>query len=118
MEQREHKRYTPKKEVLVALLLQSREHTDVIGRLIDISQSGLALAYLPLDDTIIPVKTPCEVMLKLKSHLFTKPLKCEIVNETQLNPDTSYYFLHPLNRYGIRFSSLPSASDLREIIDV
>lgn len=116
MEQRAHKRYIPRKEVLVALFLQSGEHIAVIGRLIDISQSGLALTHLPLDDTIIPVKTPCEVMLKLASRPFTKPFKCEIVNGTQLDPDTSDYFLHPLNRYGIRFTSLPSVSDLREII--
>ncbi len=115
MKKREHSRYIPPKEIHVAILLPPRDHPIIVmGRLIDISQSGLAITHLPLDDTIIPIKTPCEVMLKIDGQAFTKPVKAEIVYETQLNANTPSDYSHPINRYGVKFINFRSGLELQE----
>jgi hypothetical protein len=118
MERRKHKRCTPEQEVIVALLSPPQKHiTAVMGRLIDISRSGSAIAYLPLEDTVIPEGSPCEFMLKkFADHPFTKPLGCEIVYGTPLNSGSTTEGFYTLKRYGIKFTSLLPSPDFQQII--
>lgn len=121
MERRTYPRYRPKTDVLAALLFPTREDTlSVIGRLIDISPSGLALVHSPLHGSTVHLNTPpCEVMLKYSECSFSKPLMGEIVYDLPLGfGASSSVFFCPEKRYGIRLISTLPHSDIQNIIDV
>jgi hypothetical protein len=113
---RKHKRHIPKKEIIVALI--SKCEDTVVGRVIDISKSGLALSYLPLenDESFIRSNMPCEYMLKFVKQPFTKPNGCKVVCEIELNSKESWYFVNSLRRCGISFEMLLNDSEIERML--
>ena len=81
MESRRHERYTPEKEIMVALRLPpEQQNWTFTGHMVDLSQSGLSFAYLPISRAI-PVSVHCEIMFKYGSKPFDEPIECEPVYE-------------------------------------
>ncbi len=131
MEPRKYERYTPKKKIMVALRLPpEHQNWTFTGHLVDLSQSGLSFAYLPLS-AAIPVRTTCEIMLKYGSKPFEEPVACEpvyeldtkevgretsqkITYETQFSSET--YSLPLMKRCGVKFTNPLSVSALQELL--
>ena len=131
MEPRRYERYTPKKEVMVALRLPpDQQNWTFMGHMVDLSRSGLSFAYLPIS-MAIPIRTPCEIMLKYDSKPFDEPVACEpvyemdtkaagmetrqkITYETPFSSET--YSLPLMRRCGVKFINPLSVSALQELL--
>jgi hypothetical protein len=131
MEPRRYERYTPKKEIMVALRLPpEQQNWTFMGHMVDLSQSGLSFAYLPISRAI-PVSVRCEIMLKYGSKPFDEPIACEpvyeldtkktgretgqnITYETQFSSET--YSLPLMRRCGVKFINPLSVSALQELV--
>ena len=130
MEPRAYERYTPEKEIMVALQLPpEHQNWTFMGHMVDLSRSGLSFAYLPIS-TAIPVGTPCEIMLKYGSMPFEEPIACEpvyeldtetgretgqnITYETPFSSET--YSLPLMRRCGIKFMNPLSVSTFQELV--
>ncbi len=118
MDLRESKRYAPTKEILVAVTLSWEGPVKtVIGSLIDISRSGLAFKYLPLDMiTLSSANGSCEIMISYHSGSFSDLPVSSIVYDkaTSFN---DFHFLPPPRRCAVKFTRQLSEVEWQYIIN-
>lgn len=107
-ELRFYERFRPKKDIVVALHYPAEESEKYqIGKMVDMSQSGLALSYLALDASVISASENCTVSI-LELPMKTQPIQCRVVYEKEL---PAYSFLDlPMKRVGLEFGKpLPTS---------
>lgn len=118
LERRRHERSLAKKEAWVSLQLSPGELNPVcIGRLIDISQGGLAFDYIVMEtDLTNQVQTFARVRLQSPSGpaLFSEAMQCKIIRDTYMPPG-SFYSL-PIRRCGLQFEEPLSLSKIQEFV--
>ena len=114
MEHRRHERFESTKDATVALLFQPEkcEH-NLVGPLINISQSGLAFSFLPLDKIKTPARGHCTISL-IGSGLSAHTIRCRKVYEVAV-PRRSF-FLPPPKRVGVEFLLPLSGTEFKSII--
>lgn len=113
-ELRGFKRFSPKKDVTVALICPPQEcESNLIGSLADISRSGLAFSYLPFGAEGASTKGYVMVSL-LGPHIPLAPIRCKKVYEVDFldksQPSTS------ARRVGLEFLITLSASELQTVV--
>lgn len=112
-EQRSCERFSPPKNVMVALLYPPDECEDnLIGHLVDISQSGLSFNYLSIDAVpISPSKS--YIVSVLSPKVLMKPMQCKKVYEIESTGDS--YPLRARKRVGMEFLKPLTRSELKMI---
>ncbi len=117
MDLRKSERFKASKEILVAIdFSQEKSRGTVIGSLIDISQSGLAFKYLPLDTDEETLGSGFyKVMVRCNPGSFCGLPLSRIVYDEPLYFEQSY-LLPPSRRCGVQFASPLSPEELLSIV--
>jgi hypothetical protein len=114
IEHRRCERFSPKKDVTVALIYPPQESEyNLTGSLIDIGQFGLAFKYLPFGTLKTSTRELCEVSL-LGIHTPTKLIRCRKVYEVDSRDESGP--LPSEKRVGLEFLIPLSPSELQTVI--
>ena len=115
-ELRSCERFSPKKGVMIALIYRSPKHeSNLIGSLIDISQSGLSFSYLPFSRHKTSIEEYCKVYF-LGLNMPTEPIRCRRVNEVDIHDES--HSSQPAKRVGLEFLMPLSTSELQTLVSV
>ena len=100
-EARRYQRFISKKDTMVALLRPPDDsENNLVGLLLDVSQSGLAFKYLPFKSMDSPVnyKQKCVAFL-LQSSASKQPIASKVVYDMDIQEESC--FLPPPKRIGL-----------------